>query len=233
MLRFPSALVFASLVLTGCTTSGPSYVSGPWGQSRPLDPTLSLYSSPWNAPIPEPVVPPAFPETAYPEAVAPQPAGPVPVPLEPMGPWASRPIGPPEESLGTSPDASPPLTEKPASTPPGPEAGAVASAGPEHSRIPQPEPRAGGVSSLVGKWTMKESGGSCQLQLSSASTLDLYKASTSSCRTQALQEVNTWNLRNGAIELYAKGRTVMRLQQNGSDYIGRLGNQGPTIVMSR
>jgi hypothetical protein len=231
MPRLSLGLVFASLVLTGCTASGPAYVSGPWGQSRPLDPTLSLYSSPWNAPIPEPVVPPAFPETAYPEAVAPQPAGPV--PLEPMGPWASRPIGPSEESLGTSPDANLPLTEKPAPTPPGPEAGAVVSAEPEHSSIPQPEPRARGISSLVGKWTMKEGGGSCQLQLSSASTLDLYKASTSSCRNQALQEVNTWNLRNSAIELYARGRTVMRLQQNGSDYIGRLGNQGPTIVMSR
>lgn len=232
MPRFSLGVVLSSLVLTGCTTSGPSYVSGPWGQSRYLDPTLSLYSSPWNAPIPEPVAPPSYPEAAFPEAAAPRPAEPV--PLEPMGPWASRPIGPREESLGPSPDANPLSTGRAPLAPPGSDAGAVASATPpERSALPQPEPRAGSVSSLVGKWTMKESGGTCQLQLSSASTLDLYKASTTNCRSQALQEVNTWNLRSGTIELYAKGRTVMRLQQNGPDYIGRIGSQGPTVVMSR
>ncbi|MBZ6078577.1 protease inhibitor Inh/omp19 family protein [Microvirga sp. WGZ8] len=147
--------------------------------------------------------------------------------MEPVGPWATRPVVP-SSDITLEPETVPQQStlsdqNTGVAIPP------VNPPSPPQSRAAQ---RTASVSSLAGRWTLKEANGVCQVQLSTSSTLDLYKASTSSCKNAALQEINTWALRDGSVELYAKGRLVMRLQENGSDYVGMV-DRGQVITMTR
>ncbi|MCB8823543.1 AprI/Inh family metalloprotease inhibitor [Microvirga rosea] len=128
-----------------------------------------------------------------------------------------------------------PVTQTPLAAAPPPSIDPTLNQTPLASSSP-PQPPAQqvrSVSSLVGKWTVTDANTSCQIQLSSSATLDLYKASTGNCGIQALRDVNTWSLRNQEIALYAKGRIVGRLQESGSEYIGQVEGQKRPIVMAR
>ncbi|WP_407664040.1 AprI/Inh family metalloprotease inhibitor [Microvirga alba] len=99
---------------------------------------------------------------------------------------------------------------------------------------PVPQPSAKGVTSFIGNWKIRDaSGGSCRVQLSSVSTLDLYKASTVRCKEKTLQDINSWNVRDGDIVLYSRGSIVARLVRNGSTFEGKADGLSAPIVLSR
>lgn len=218
-------LIPCLLVLLGCTGAGTPYTD-PWAQAKYQDRSLSLYSSPWNAPFPEPTEPPPYPVT--PEGPFRKPDAQV--PLEPIGPWASRHVAPLGEPVAF-PDQQPPSHAE--VLPPRPQQGAEIAAKAEGRSQPATEARPISVASLSGRWALRTGRDTCQIQLSTSSTLDLYKASTSRCQDAALREVNTWILRGHVIELYSKGRVVAHLQPNGSTYTGLIENRGLPVTMTR
>ncbi len=90
--------------------------------------------------------------------------------------------------------------------------------------------------SITGNWTASEaSGTSCKVTLSSASALDLYKASSSGCGSRDLQKISAWELRGDDIYLYEPGGAVAaRLQQSaGGRYSGAGAKSGAPITLSK
>jgi Protease inhibitor Inh len=90
--------------------------------------------------------------------------------------------------------------------------------------------------SVTGNWTASEaSGTSCKVTLSSASALDLYKASSSGCGSRDLQKISAWELRGNDIYLYEQGGAVAaRLQQSaGGRYSGAGAKSGAPITLSK
>ncbi len=86
----------------------------------------------------------------------------------------------------------------------------------------------------MGNWTIKPANGApCRLNLTSVPTLDLYKASISSCSSNALQNVNSWNIRNGNIVLYARGSVVARMNTEGAPLKGMLEGSSIPLTLSR
>lgn len=224
-----SPVIPCLFILSGCTGTGTPYTD-PWGQTKYWDRSLSLYSSPWNAPFPEPTEPPPYPTFSEGSPRKPD----VQVPLEPIGPWASRHVAPPGGPVAT-PDQPPPShAEAPPTLPPSdPQQGAEVAAKAGARSQPNTEPQPISIASLSGRWALRIGRDTCQIQLSTSSTLDLYKASISRCQDTALREVNTWALRGNAIELYSKGRVVAHLQPSGSTYIGQIENGSLSVMMTR
>ncbi|QFU17670.1 AprI/Inh family metalloprotease inhibitor [Microvirga thermotolerans] len=226
MLRTIATIICCHVVLSGCAVTDDPYPSSPWSRGRYLNPSLSLYSSPWNAPIPEPAEPPpVFLSPSHHKTVAPEP-------LEPIGPWASR-----QAAVSDHRDIADKSAEALESPPPPqdpPHAAEQRTDTLAHTRQDlAPAQQSGTVSSLSGRWTMKIGKDACQLHLSTSSTLDLYKASSSNCAESALREINTWNVRADDLELYAKGRLVARLQRSGSAYAGMIEGKGIPVLISR
>ncbi|MFC4173055.1 AprI/Inh family metalloprotease inhibitor [Microvirga sp. GCM10011540] len=85
----------------------------------------------------------------------------------------------------------------------------------------------------TGNWTVEADGSSCRLQLSSAPTLDLYKASTTRCTSKILQGVNAWSARDGEIVLYSHGTVVAQLKGDETSYFGILESSGKAIKLTR
>lgn len=89
-------------------------------------------------------------------------------------------------------------------------------------------------SAATGTWRAREaSGGSCKVVLSSSPSLDLYKASTSSCANRDLQSVNAWEFRDGEVYLYARGGVVARLRDAGGSFTGALAKSGAPLTLTR
>jgi hypothetical protein len=221
------ALLPALCMLSACNGTADLYQSGPWGYAPRIDPARPLYSSPWAPPPHEPV------EEAY---YVPPPAPVIMTePMEPIGPWASRhapqPFEPdllPQSSL----EPTAPLPEK---TPNAPErlSVIVSKAAPE-DRVAEREVPAARFTSLTGAWKIQENGSnSCRLQLSSVSTLDLYKASSTRCTSATLQDVNAWNVEGGDLVLFSRGRIVSRLRGGNSTFFGTLEGSGTAIRLTR
>lgn len=212
-------------ILSGCMGAGTPYTS-PWAPAEYWDRSLSLYSSPWNAPLPEPAEPPPY---LVPSEVVPRKSE-TQVPLEPVGPWVSRHAALPSKSVSVLHEPVPMHAEAsspsaPALPPQGPDATTDAIR-PQSSIGPQPV----SVASLSGRWVLRLGRDTCQIQLSTSSTLDLYKASTSRCNDARLRDVNTWALRGESLELYSKGRVIVHLEPNGSAYSGRIENRGLSMT---
>lgn len=89
--------------------------------------------------------------------------------------------------------------------------------------------------SVVGGWTAKDAtGSSCRIVLSSASTLDLYKASTSGCNNKDLAKISAWDYRDGEVYLYQTGGTMTaRLRAQSGNMSGALTKSGAPLNMSR
>jgi hypothetical protein len=120
----------------------------------------------------------------------------------------------------------------------------VEPAAPEPQRAPQvaarpPEPAAPSGpptrTAVTGNWTAKEAaGGSCRVTLSSAPTLDLYKANSSGCQSRELQRVNAWELRGDEVYLYEPGGGVAaRLKQSGRTFEGTSARTGAPITLTK
>lgn len=89
---------------------------------------------------------------------------------------------------------------------------------------------------MVGAWTAREAtGSSCRVQLSSTSTLELYRASASGCANRDLQKVNAWDFRDGEVYLYQQGGTVVaRLRSAGPGALnGAVTKSGASLSLNR
>jgi hypothetical protein len=216
-------------VLCACNTSRGTYASGPWGQSGYLDPTASLYSNPWNKPLAPSLVEAGPAPQPMTRSLSPEP-------LEPIGAWASRDVSPPTADSRDIPESFEAAASVPRPAPveamesEPPVAGRFA-AKQEPSAPPQMQGRS--FTALTGQWTAQEGDRSCRLQLSSTPALDLYKASASGCSSDALQNVNSWAHRDRTIVLYARGRVVSRLTDDGGSFTGMLEGTKTQIRISR
>ncbi len=173
-----------------------------------------------------------------------------PVQSAPLPPISSQPLPPPSPGLppigstlpietpdGGSPRPAPrtaqpidPEFDPPEREPPPPPRPAQTAA--------RPEPQPSGPptrTAVTGNWTAREaSGGSCRVTLSSAPTLDLYKASTAGCQSRELQRVNAWELRGEEVYLYEPGGGVAaRLKQAGRSFEGASSRTGAPITLSK
>jgi len=100
---------------------------------------------------------------------------------------------------------------------------------------PPPGPAGPTRTGVTGNWTAREaSGGACKVTLSSAPTLDLYKASTSGCQSRELQRISAWELRGDEVYLYEPGGGVAaRLKQSGRNFEGAASKTGAPITLSK
>ncbi len=212
------------LALTACAGSQ-RFVGG--GSAQPSYSQPPLQSAPpiSSAPvISEPLPPPG----GYPVASAPPPgSGALPPPQDPFfNPNAGAP----------APTPAPPPPAQPAEVPTlrggsgqvatlGSGSGSGSARGPVSSR-----------DGLIGNWTAKEAtGGSCRVQLSSAPSLDLYRANASGCANRDLQKVNAWDYRDGEVYLYQQGGGVVaRLRaSDGSAMNGAVTKSGASLSLNR
>ncbi|MFM9975475.1 MAG: AprI/Inh family metalloprotease inhibitor [Beijerinckiaceae bacterium] len=103
---------------------------------------------------------------------------------------------------------------------------------------PEPAPQqavAPSRTSVTGNWTAKEAaGGTCRMLLSSAPTLDLYKASSTGCQSRELQRVSAWELRGEEIYLYEPGGGIAaRLKQSGRNFEGSSAKTGAPVTLTK
>lgn len=151
-----------------------------------------------------------------------------------LEPLAAAPAG----RVTTEPLAPLPGSSVAVEPPPPVGSGVVAAAPPvvvEPAPPPPPPPMvATGRSSVVGGWTATDASGSCRVSLSSAPSLDLYKASTSGCANKDLGKVSAWDFREGEVYLYQPGGTVAaRLRQAGGTLDGALSKSGASLSLVR
>jgi hypothetical protein len=111
---------------------------------------------------------------------------------------------------------------------------------PQVAARPEPAPPAAASgpptrTSVTGNWTAREAaGGNCRVTLSSAPTLDLYKASTSGFQSRELKGVNAWELRGDEVYLYETGGGVAaRLKRSGGSFEGSASRTGAPITLSK
>jgi Protease inhibitor Inh len=192
-------------------------------------------------PAPRPVAQPVRPAPLTPAPMSPVQSAPLP-------PVSSQPLPPPGSGLppiGSSvpietPDGGQPrVAARPvqpidpqpqAEPPPRP---------PQVAARPEPAaPQASGPptrTAVTGNWTAREAaGGSCRVTLSSAPTLDLYKANSSGCQSRELQRVNAWELRGDEVYLYEPGGGVAaRLKQAGRNFEGSVSRTGAPVTLSK
>lgn len=87
---------------------------------------------------------------------------------------------------------------------------------------------------MAGSWRAQDSTGNCKVTLSSAATLDFYKASTSGCSNKDLSKVSSWEYRDGEVYLYRSGGTVVaRLKGSSGQLSGALQASGAALSMSK
>jgi hypothetical protein len=89
------------------------------------------------------------------------------------------------------------------------------------------------ASSYSGTWKATVGASSCRVQLSSAPSLDLYKASAQGCSHDALRSVNGWTFRDNQIVLFSRGQVVARLSGAEAALTGTLSSSGTELTMSR
>jgi hypothetical protein len=120
-----------------------------------------------------------------------------------------------------------------------PTPGGNSTPGSRVAALPRPEPaapRAPTRNGVTGNWTLSEaSGGRCKATLSSAPALDLYKASTSGCKSREMQRITAWELRGSDIYLYEQGGAVAaKLQQGGGNsFSGATAKSGAPVTLSK
>lgn len=87
----------------------------------------------------------------------------------------------------------------------------------------------------VGSWTAREaSGSSCRVNLSSAPSLDLYRASAAGCTNKDLGKITAWDFRDGEVYLYQPGGAVAaRLRAGDGSLSGVLSKSGAPLTLTR
>ncbi|WP_236841714.1 AprI/Inh family metalloprotease inhibitor [Bosea sp. PAMC 26642] len=214
---FRAAGLMPVLVLAACTGSqrfdSAGYAPQTYGQPM-LQPAPPIESAPVMT---QPLPPPG----GYPSASAP---GSLPPPQDPYY----------EPAPGAPQISTPPPVDRPSDVPTLRGGGgqiATLGAGTGSAR--------GAVSSrdgVIGNWTAREATGtSCRVQLSSAPSLDLYRANASGCANRDLQKVNAWDFRDGEVYLYQQGGSVVaRLRaSDGGAMNGAVTKSGAALSLNR
>ncbi|MET0604822.1 MAG: AprI/Inh family metalloprotease inhibitor [Beijerinckiaceae bacterium] len=179
---------------------------------------------------------PGYGRGSAPSSASPQPeAAPMAVPG--TGAVISEPLPPPSYPGGAAP-ADPTQVAGQSQLPPTtPGATPLPGGQPPVASLPTPpappsQPVIGSSMAAVGSWTARDAtGASCRVTLSSASALDLNKASASGCANRELQRVNAWKQQGGEIYLYSAGAVVARVPASGGS--GALSRSGAPITMTR
>jgi hypothetical protein len=88
---------------------------------------------------------------------------------------------------------------------------------------------------VLGGWTARDAtGNACRVLLSSTPSLDLYKASASSCTNRDLSKVTAWDFRDGEVYLYQPGGAITaRMRVSGGAMDGVLSKSGAPLKMAR
>lgn len=218
------SLLLLSL-LPACNSAPGAYPYGPWGPSQAKLQPGSLYSKPWNIPVPVHAE-----ESDLVFQNRPNPYGSPQEPLEPIGSWASRDVParmPAEDTFAL------PMDYSNVASPDALDHDEEFASGEPNSSYKRSSLQAKSFTSLTGNWiAQEEEGSSCRLQLTSVPALDLFKASTSRCSSPPLQNVNSWSHRDGQIILYARGSVVARLMADGSSFQGSYGGRQLRISRS-
>ncbi|WP_369347056.1 AprI/Inh family metalloprotease inhibitor [Bosea sp. LC85] len=95
-------------------------------------------------------------------------------------------------------------------------------------------PPASSPSAYAGAWrAVDASGKACRVQLSTTSSIDLYKASVSGCAGSPLQSVNLWSFSGGNVALYSRERVVARLSGQEASLSGSVESGGGSLRMTR
>lgn len=230
-------LTAASLValigmLSACNSTDSLYSQGPWGPEH-VRRNFPEYPAPWGRHYvdpsqyarAEPIVSPA--DTVEIDVM--RPARRRDVHLEPdIGPAITTlevdTLTPPEPSVLAAP--LPVVSDRPAHAT-GPAVAAVQSSPPG---VFTPSQRA---SSYAGTWNASVGSSSCKVQLSTAPSLDLYKASTQGCAHEAMRSVNGWSFRENQVILFSRGQLVARLSGAEAALTGTLNGSISEIKMSR
>ncbi|MFC0217998.1 AprI/Inh family metalloprotease inhibitor [Pseudochelatococcus lubricantis] len=220
-MRFAPALGGA-LLLGACADSARFSTSGPYG--GPVGGGPRVIAAPVDDIEPAPRRAPAAPVVSTP---LPPPPGSQAAPEPTLTPMPSATTPPPGADLSQGADPNAALDNNP---PPGPVASLPASPPP----AAPPPAVAPSRTSVTGSWRASEAAGSsCRVTLSSAPSLDLYRASSSGCASQDLKSVNAWDLRGNEVYLYARGNVVARLRGGGGNFNGVLAKSGAPVSLSR
>ncbi len=231
--RSRAVVVLLALSAAGCESSGrfsdfggrqavappprvQTFTPAPMGRVE----TSALPPPVGSQPLPPPVG--ANPELeglpSRPEGASPSPA---PAPgLPPAGGSVS--IDPEPVRPAPRQTEPPPVAEPPPRVASRPEPGPAAPSAPTRTNV-------------IGNWSAREaSGSSCRVTLSSAPTLDLYKASSSGCQSRELQRISAWELRGDEVYLYEPGGGVAaRLKQSGRGFEGAAAKTGAPIALNK
>lgn len=175
-----------------------------------------------TAPVATTNLPPPVSAQPLPSPGMPPPGG---------GPQASLGLPPAGQSIPIDPDSERRAPDAPRVQAPPPVPPPVVAARPE----PPPATGATTRNAVIGNWSAREAAGNnCRVTLSSAPSLDLYKASSSGCQTRELQRVSAWELRGEEIYLYEPGGGVAaRLKQSGRNFEGSSARTGAAVTLSK
>lgn len=224
----------SSVLLTACNSAGypTAYSTAPWGARSVYGPAPGYpppgYPAPWDAPPYDGVeTEPSFDNGGMDSVqtdVAP-PAGRVVV-------------GPPPDPVASGPDSAPdPYDDREF-----PQQGEVIEERPQPARrlatnqpsASQAVPPPSSPSAYAGAWrAVDASGKACRVQLSTASSIDLYKASVTGCAGSPLETVNLWSVSDGQVTLYARETVVARLSGQGASLSGSVETGGGSLRMTR
>ncbi|KAB0264330.1 hypothetical protein FEZ63_23810 [Microvirga brassicacearum] len=223
-------LVASAAMLSACNTSDYYYYStGPWGP-RSVYRAYPEYDAPWGGPsFATAEIPPLYIDGGGVDPSVrrvPVPAGrfevllpPDPVPPGPA-PWqyGSRTNDARQDAQSTV-SPTPSLSQKMAHS--------SAPASPVVSAPTRAFAYAGSWKAVDGK------GASCKINLSSAPSLDHYKASASGCSDSDLKSVNSWSFGNTEVILYARGKVVAQLSGQEANLEGALAGSRRSLKMTR
>ncbi|MGO4573384.1 AprI/Inh family metalloprotease inhibitor [Microvirga sp. 2TAF3] len=232
-------IVASTGFLTACNTVDHYYYStGPWGPAT-VNHTYPRYTAPWGPPPGVPVEalieePPLYIDGSDIDPVvrpAPTPIGrikivlpPDPIPASPM-PYGSSYSDPPSQPVtpyqGLDGSAAPAERSPSQPTTVGPPSSTDFASAPTKP------------SSYAGTWkAVDEKGSFCRILLSTASTLDLYKASASGCSNPDLKSVNSWNFSGASVTLYSRGKIIAQMSGKEAHLTGTLTDRS-RITMTR
>jgi hypothetical protein len=221
-------------VLAGCNSSGSLYSQGPWGRSS-TPRNYPQYPAPWDQRVPgsqhrvteeagvdpaafarasvgkPPIIPSAFRNEAR-------------LPEDPQPVALVAPV--PEETAQGTPDQAVASREVQAAAPS--QAPATVESPPGIFSSPRL------ASSYAGTWRASDDkGNSCLVHLSSVSSLDLYKATTSKCASESLRSVNAWSFEQNRIVLLSHGVEIAHLAGAEASLSGALTKSGTPLTMAR
>jgi len=223
--------VAAGLALAGCEGSGRFTDFGPGRQAVAPPPRTQTFTPAPMGRVETSALPPLGSQSLPPPAPNPELEG------LPPGPSGSRPSpGLPPAGSSVPIDVEP---SRPAQRPlePAPVEPRPAEPPPRMASRPEPAPQSSAPTrtGVTGNWNAKEAaGGSCRVTLSSAPTLDLYKASSQGCQSRELQRISAWELRGDEVYLYEPGGGVAaRLKQSGRGFEGAAAKTGAPISLNK